>query len=212
MHQWSPQLNSVTIQELKTLLLINVPQAFKSRSSEQNLVMLFEVVVGNRDGGGAHDCINQPIRASSEVAMVHPDVTGCEDVHGIAIGALTLADVGQVGSHRSRACDLEVVDVHSMDDHVGDELESQASSSGDVDVEASAIDGLEAGHDQLILELDVHVPCKAYPQRPLKSRVYQISEQHKKKSIFMWMELLSMGNLASLRPEGRRSAESREQG
>jgi hypothetical protein len=56
-----------------------------------------------------------------------------------------------------RKCSLrKVVDVHSMDDHVGDELESQASSSGDVDVEASAIDGLEAGYDQLILELDVH--------------------------------------------------------
>jgi hypothetical protein len=68
-----------------------------------------------------------------------------------------------------------------MDDHVRDELESQASSSGDVDVEASAIDGLEAGHDQLILELDVHVLCEVDPRRSLKLQVYQILEQHEKK-------------------------------
>ena len=132
--------------------------------------MLLEVVIGNGDVSGAHDGVNQPIRPPGQVAMVHPDVVGSEDAHCIAIGSPSITGVRTIASNHSWACCLEVVNVHTMDDHVGDILESQ-TSSGVVDVEPSAVDGLEAGHDELILEPDVHVPCEGDPHRPLQQLI-----------------------------------------
>lgn len=62
---------------------------------------------------------------------------------------------------------LAVVDVEPMDDDIGDELNGDTSPIGNVDIDTTAIDGLKAVHDQLLLQFDDHVTLEHNPQRLL---------------------------------------------
>jgi hypothetical protein len=57
------------------------------------------------------------------------------------------------------------VDVEPVDDDVGDVLDGDAGTIGDVHVGATSVDGLEAVHDELLLERDDHVPLEDDPER-----------------------------------------------
>lgn len=68
-------------------------------------------------------------------------------------------------SHHGVPCGLAVVDVESVDDDVSDVLDGDAGTAGDVNVSASAVNGLEAVHDELLLERDDHIPLEDDPER-----------------------------------------------
>lgn len=55
------------------------------------------------------------------------------------------------------------MDMDTMDDDIGDELDGNAGTKGNVDIGATTIDGLEAVHDEFLLEGDHHVPLEHDP-------------------------------------------------
>lgn len=62
---------------------------------------------------------------------------------------------------------LAVMYVNPMYDNIGDELYCDACTISYVDINSTAVYCLEAVHDQLLLQLDDHVPLEHNPQRPV---------------------------------------------
>ena len=108
------------------------------------LVMLGEVVVGNGDGRGALDDINKPIRPICKVTVVHPNITWPENVDAIPICPPPLSHMCIAASNHRRTRGDEVVNVDSVNDDVGDELQGEARASSNVDVVSSAVNRFEA--------------------------------------------------------------------
>lgn len=109
------------------------------------------------------NCINQPIRAIRQGAMVHPHVAPAEDRHAVAVGYRPPPVVPWGVPHHSIPALLAIMYVHPMYDDVGDILYGDAWPIGDVDASAPPINGLERVHDQLLLQLDDHVTCEHDP-------------------------------------------------
>lgn len=59
------------------------------------------------------------------------------------------------------------MDVKTVNDNVSNILDGDASSIGNVDIHPTAINGLEAVHDELLLQLYDHVPLEHNPERPV---------------------------------------------
>jgi hypothetical protein len=131
------------------------------------LIVVGEVVVGDGDGRGSHDGIDESVGAVGEGAVVDPDVAGPEDGDGVSVGHGAPSVVGGGASHHGVPGGLAVVDVEAVDDDVGDELDGDAGAAGDVHVGAAAVDGLEAVHDELLPEPDDHVALEDDPERLL---------------------------------------------
>jgi len=129
------------------------------------LVVVGEVVVGHSDSRGSHDGIDQAVGAVRQRAVVHPNVAGAEDGHSIAVGNGAPPVVAGRAAHHGVPCGLAVVDVEPVDDDVGDILDGDAGAVGDVHVGAASVDGLEAVHDELLLERDHHIPLEDDPER-----------------------------------------------
>ena len=72
--------------------------------------------------------------------------------------------MGRGGGDVGVAGGLAVVDVDVVDDDVGDVLEGDAASAGDVDGVAAAVDGLEGVDDELGFEFDCHVGGEGDPE------------------------------------------------
>ena len=89
--------------------------------------------------------------------MVDPDVAGSKDGHGVAVSHGPPAIVGRRTADHSVSSRLAVMNVETMDDDVGDKLNSDASTIGTVDIHTTTIDGLEVVHDELLLQSDDHV-------------------------------------------------------
>lgn len=126
-------------------------------AEQHHLVMVREVVVGDGDSGGPHYGVDEAVRAVGQGAVVDPDLPRAVDGDPVAVGSPAPADVGGAGGNVGVAGGLAVVDVDVVDDDVGDVLEGDAAVADDVDVGAAAVDGLEAVHDKLVLELDGRV-------------------------------------------------------
>lgn len=62
-------------------------------------------------------------------------------------------------------CGLTIMDVETVNYDVCDELDGDASPVGNVNIGSTSIDGLEAVHDELLLEGNHHVPLEHNPQR-----------------------------------------------
>lgn len=127
--------------------------------------MVGEVVVGHCDCSGTHDGVDEAVGAVGERAMVNPDVAGAEDGDGVAVGHGAPPVVAGRAPDHGIAGGPAVMDVQAMDDDVGDVLDGDAGAIGNVHVGATAVDGLEAVHDQLLLERDHHVALEDDPQR-----------------------------------------------
>jgi len=52
---------------------------------QTHLIMILEVIVGNRHIRRPLNHIHQPIRAIAEVAMIHPNIMRRKDINGIAV-------------------------------------------------------------------------------------------------------------------------------
>ena len=59
------------------------------------------------------------------------------------------------------------MDMNVMDDHILDELESEASTKGYAHIGSPTINGFVAGHDQLLIQPNNHAVCKYNPQGPI---------------------------------------------
>lgn len=127
--------------------------------------MVGEVVVGHSNSSGSHDGIDKAVGAVGEGAVVDPDVAGTEDGDGVAVGHGPPAVVAGRAPHHGVPRGPAVVDVEAVDDDVGDVLDGDAGAVCDVHVGATPVDGLEAVHDELLLERDHHVPLEDDPQR-----------------------------------------------
>lgn len=95
--------------------------------------------------------------------MVNPNVTGPKDGNGIAISECPPSIMRRGASNHSIASGLAIMDMDTMDDDIGDELDGNAGTKGNVDIGATTIDGLEAVHDEFLLEGNHHVPLEHDP-------------------------------------------------
>ncbi|RZS12496.1 hypothetical protein BHM03_00043965 [Ensete ventricosum] len=136
----------------------------KSTARMGYLVVVGEVIVGDGNGSGDHDGINEPIGAVGQRAVVDPDVAGAEDGNAIAVGHGPPSIVGGGAADHGVPGGLAIVDVEAVDDDVGDVLDGDAGAVGDVDVGAAPVDRLEAVHDELLLERDHHVALEGDPE------------------------------------------------
>jgi hypothetical protein len=134
-------------------------------AEKHHLVVLCEVVVGDCDGSGGFGDVHQAVGAVGEEVVVDPNVVRSVDGDGVSVSFASISEAVGAASDHGGACLLDVVDVDAVDDDVVDVLDGNGSASGDVDVDATAVDGLEAVHDELVLQLDVHVAGEYDPER-----------------------------------------------
>lgn len=127
--------------------------------------MVGQVVVRDGNGCGFLDDVDEPISTVGERVVVHPDVGRAKDADRIAIARAPQSDVGnRVPDHAPTGRD-DVVEVDAVDYDVLHELDGDPRAPGDMDVDAAAVDGLVASHDQLLLQVDDHVAREDDPQR-----------------------------------------------
>lgn len=130
---------------------------FAMASQEHYLVVIREIIVGNRDSSGGFSDIDQAIGATGEEVVIDPHITRAIDRNGVAISLPSVAEmVGAAANHRGSRL-LDVVDVQAVDDDIVHVLNGDARATRDVHIGAPPVDGLEAVHDELVLQLDVHV-------------------------------------------------------
>lgn len=132
---------------------------------QHDFVVVGHVIVGDGDGGGPLDHVDEPVLAVREGAVVDPDVAPTKDRHAVAVRYGPPPVVPRGAPHVSVPSLLAVVDVNPVDDNVGHVLDCDAGAARDVDAGASPVDGLERVHDELLLQLDRHVPGEDDPQR-----------------------------------------------
>lgn len=132
------------------------------------------MAVGDGDGCGSGDGINEPVGASGHRDMVNPDVAGPEDGDAITITHRPQADViPGIPDHSPSSLD-NVVDAYPMDDDVPYELQGDPGSARDQDIDPPSINRLVAGHDELLVEPYDHAIGEDDPLRPfLDDRVPQ---------------------------------------
>lgn len=97
--------------------------------------------------------------------MINPDMTRPENGYGVTIGHSPPAIMSWRAPDHGIASGLAVMDVKTMNNNVGDVLNGDASSICNVDIGTAAVDGLEAVHDQLLLQHYDHVPLEDNPER-----------------------------------------------
>jgi len=69
--------------------------------------VLLEEVVGDGDERGPHDGIHESVGSSREVAVIHPDVVGAEDVDCVAVGAIPVAEVRGIAADDGGGCGVK---------------------------------------------------------------------------------------------------------
>lgn len=126
-----------------------------------------EVIVGNSDGSGSNDRINKPVGAAGERAVVDPHMARTKDGYGITIGHGPPTIVSRRATNHCIPSWLAVMNVDSMDDDVRHVLDGDARAIGDVHIGPASVDGLEAVHDQFLLEGDHHVALEYNPEGPV---------------------------------------------
>lgn len=97
--------------------------------------------------------------------MIHPDMARPENGYSVTISHSPPAIMSWRAPDQGIASGLAVMDVKTVNNNVGDKLNGDACSIGNVDIGTAAIDGLEAVHDQLLLQHYDHVPLEDNPER-----------------------------------------------
>lgn len=126
--------------------------------------MAGEITVGDCNSSRAHYRINKSIRTVGQRAMVHPDMARTKDGNCIPISHGSPSIMGRRTANHSISSGFAVMDVEPMDDDIGDILDGNTGSVGNVDISATSINCLEAVHDKLLLKCDHHVLLKSDPE------------------------------------------------
>ena len=125
--------------------------------------MVGEVVVGDGSGSGSHHSVNKAIGAVGEGVMINPDVAGAKNSNDITIDHCPPSIMARSASDLGVASGLAIMDMETMDNHIGDKLDGDASLIGDVDIHSMSINCLETVHDQLLLQFDHYVSLEHDP-------------------------------------------------
>lgn len=125
-----------------------------------------KVAIGDGDGSGSHNGIDETVMTSGHGNMVNPNIGGTEDGNAVAIAHCPQTHmVDSVSDHPTSTHD-DVMNTKAMDDDILDVLKSNASPICNLNIGPSSIDGLVAGHNELLIEPNGHVGRKGYPERP----------------------------------------------
>lgn len=120
-------------------------------SQKHNLVMVGHVIVGDRDGGGSMNGIDQPILTIRQRAMIDPNMLRVKDRDSVAVRFRPKPRVLRRVSDVRVPGGLAIVNVNPMNDHVAYVVYGDAAPTGDVHARASAVDCLERVHQKLLL-------------------------------------------------------------
>lgn len=126
--------------------------------------MVVEFAVGDGDGGGSLNDVDEAIGASGHGDMVDPYVVGAEDGDGVAIAPRTQSYVVDPVYDQSAGGRNNVVHPYIVDDHIMNKLEGDPCSIGYMDLHSPAINCLIAREYELFLELDDHATGEYDPQ------------------------------------------------
>ena len=110
---------------------------------EHDLIMMCHIIIGYRDRGGPHDCINQAVSTVGQGAMINPHVASPKEGHSITVRYSPPPVVPWGASHHSIPPWLTIVDADPVDYNVGHVLYGDAGSTGYVDVSSPAVDCFE---------------------------------------------------------------------
>ena len=127
--------------------------------------MICEVVVGDGDKRGAAGAIDQAIRRICQVTVIHPHIGCPPNVNGIPIGRPMVGQLRRRDENGGRPRRPDVVYVDAKNYDMGDVLDGDLGAAHNMDSGAPAVDGLEARHDQLRIQLDRHAVGEDDPQR-----------------------------------------------
>ena len=126
--------------------------------------MVREIIVGDGDGGGAHDGIEEAIGATGERHVVDPHVPRAEQRDAVTVREAPPPEVSGRAPNKGLPGAPTIVDVDPMNDDIGDVLDGDARAARDVDVVPAAVDRLVAVHEELLRELDGHVGGEDDPE------------------------------------------------
>lgn len=126
--------------------------------------MVREIAVRDRYRRRPHDRVDEPVRAVRQRAVIDPYVPGPEDRYAVAVRLTPVSIMRWAGPHVGLAAGHAVVDMDVVNDNIGDVLECYAGATGNVDVDASPVQGLEAVEDELLLEPYEHVSREGDPE------------------------------------------------
>lgn len=127
--------------------------------------MIRKEVVGDSNSRGSLNHVDKPIVAPRKRAVVDPHMRGREHSNGVPIGASPETHVADRAHDHPFLPGPTVPDPDPVHDHVTHALNRQARPVPDLDPRSPSVDGLEAVHDQLVLEPYHHVPREHDPQR-----------------------------------------------
>lgn len=139
----------------------------ESSSNMAYLIVVGEVVVRNCYGSWTHNSVNEAISTIRERIVINPNVAWSKDGDAIAIRHCPPPIMAGRASNHGIASRLAVMNVESMNNDICNELDRNASPISDVDIRATAINCLEAVHNEFLLQSDDHVPFEYNPQRPI---------------------------------------------
>lgn len=126
--------------------------------------MIAEIAIRHSDPGTPTDSVHEPIVSLGEETMIHPNIMTSEDGNGGAICFISVPHMSRAAPNHSRTCGDDVVEMNPVHYDILHKLDFQPSSIREVDVRPAAIDSFVRGQDELVLELDLHVPVKNDPQ------------------------------------------------
>lgn len=126
--------------------------------------MMSEIIIRNGDRRRPMNCIDQPVGAIRQRAMVDPNIPPAKNGDAVAIRLLPppcmARGIPNIGIPR----DLAVVDVDPMNDYVSGVVDGDARPVGDVDADAAAVDGFMRVHHELVFQANDHVAFEDDPE------------------------------------------------
>lgn len=129
--------------------------------------MVSEVAVGDGDGGGAHNDVDEAILAVGHGNVVDPNVGRSEDRDAVTVALCPDSDMIDGVPDVATTTGGNVMNVKIVDDDVLHKLNRDASTVGDADVGTAGVDGLVTSHYELLRQPDDHAAGEDDPQRLL---------------------------------------------
>ena len=126
--------------------------------------MVCEMAIRDGNSSGSLNGIYQTILAFFHGNMVNPNIAGAKDGDSIAITPGPNTIVILRISNKSTTTNNNVINLDSMDDHILDKLDGDASTFSNVNIGSSSINGLVTSYNELLVEPNDHATCKDDPQ------------------------------------------------
>ncbi|WVZ13942.1 hypothetical protein V8G54_011508 [Vigna mungo] len=135
-----------------------------SRTKQHHIVVSGHVAVGDGDGCGALDHIDQSIGSVRKRNMIDPHVGGSEEGDGITITPRSQSNVVVGVPDHATLLRHNVLNANAVDDDVVHELNGEATTVPDLNVGTTTVDGLIGGNEKLLLQSDDHAAFEDDPK------------------------------------------------